>query len=347
MAKIRPFDWSDSDYRSLIDINNVIFPDELDLPELLKHRDDARDQNYMLERVVAEVDGKAVGTASFGESMWTPMPNKFWIYIQVHPDHQRRGVGTAIYDHIVESLAEKDPKILDSWTREDKTEAVEFLSKRGYEQVMRGQNSRITLAGFDPSKWSDVVERVRESGVRIVPLEELRDEDPEWREKLWELDWVLSKDVPEVDEPKKREFEVYCRQTFAKPTFFPEGFFVAIDGDEYVGVSMLELDLANPTKLQTDLTGVVRSHRRRGIATALKVHALSKAKTTDVEFVETDNEENNPMYVLNVKLGFEPIPGWVHLRKDMRTDEERALAERAAAGVEKAAAAEVADGEGS
>ena len=315
MADIRPFDWSDEDYGVIIDIHNAIFPDELDLPELLKHRDEARDQNYMLERVVLEVDGDPVGSSSFGESMWTPMPGKFWIYVQVHPDHQRRGYGKAIYDHVAGALSEKEPTIFDSWTREDKADAVSFLTKRGYEQVMRGQNSRLTLAEFDASKLADVVERVRDSGVRIVPLTQLKEEDADWRKKLWELEWVLSLDVPEIDEPKKREFEVYCRQTFEKPSFFPEGFFVALDGDEYVGVSMLELNLAEPTKLQTDLTGVIRSHRRKGIATALKVHALSKAQTTGAEYLDTDNEEKNPMYTLNVKLGFKPVAGWLHMRK--------------------------------
>jgi mycothiol synthase len=323
MQEIRPFRWNDEDYRSLIDIHNALYPDELDLPELLKHTDNARDQNYMLERVVAEADGQAVGTASFGESMWTPVPHKFWFYIQVHPDHQRQGVGSSIYEHIVAVLAEKGPRILDSWLREDKPDAVRFLESRGYVRVLRGQNSRITLSEFDAGRFADVVERVRASGIHILPLAELMDEDPEWKKKLYELDWLLSLDVPDVDPPKKREFEIYCRQTFDKPTFFPESFFVALDGEEYVGVSMLELNLADRTKLQTDLTGVVRSHRRRGIATALKVHALSKAKSTGVQFVETDNEENNPMYTLNVKLGFKPTPGWVHMRKDMRTDEER------------------------
>ena len=321
MADIRPFDWSDEDYQALIDIHNEIYPDELDLPELLKHRDNARDQNYMLDRIVAEVDGKPVGTASFGESMWTPIPGKFWYYIQVHPDHQRQGIGTAMYDRIVAELAEKKPTIFDSWVREDKTAALSFLKTRGHEQIMRGQNSRLTLAEFDPSKFAGVVERVRESGIRIVPLAELREEDPDWRTKLYELDWVLSQDVPEIDEPKKREFEIYCKQTFDKPTFFSEGFFVALDGDEYVGVSMLELNLADPTKLQTDLTGVIRSHRRKGIATALKIHALSKAQTTGAEYLDTDNEEKNPMYTLNVKLGFKPTAGWLHMRKTMSAAE--------------------------
>jgi GNAT superfamily N-acetyltransferase len=317
MQNIRPFNWSDEDYGVIIDIHNAVFPDEVDLPELLKHRDNARDQSYMLERVILEVDGAPVGSCSFGESSWTPVLGKFWIYVQVHPDHQRRGHGKAIYDHVVGVLSEKKPTILDSWTREDKADAVTFLTKRGYEQVMRGQNSRLTLSEFDASKFADVVERVRASGVRIVPLAELKETDPDWRKKLYELDWLLSLDVPEIDEPKKREFEIYCKQTFDKPTFFPDGFFVALDGDEYVGVSMLELNLADPTKLQTDLTGVIRSHRRKGIATALKVHALSKAQTTEAEYLDTDNEEKNPMYTLNVKLGFKPIAGWLHMRKNM------------------------------
>ena len=66
------------------------------------------------------------------------------------------------------------------------------------------------------------------------------------------------------------------------------------------------ISLAEPAKLYTGLTGVLRSHRRRGIATALKVTALEMAKARGVRTLETDNEENNPMYLLNVELGFEP-----------------------------------------
>ena len=80
MLNIRPFDWSDEDYGVVVDVSNANFPDELDLPELLRHRDNARDQNYMLERVILEVDSESVGSGSFGESMWTPMPGKFWTF---------------------------------------------------------------------------------------------------------------------------------------------------------------------------------------------------------------------------------------------------------------------------
>ncbi|MCD4691179.1 GNAT family N-acetyltransferase, partial [bacterium] len=79
--------------------------------------------------------------------------------------------------------------------------------------------------------------------------------------------------------------------------------------------------LADPTKLHTGLTGTVRSHRRRGIATALKVAAIDLAKKRGVATIETDNEENNPMYALNVELGFEPQPAWLDFTKRLRGTE--------------------------
>ncbi|MEA3408886.1 MAG: hypothetical protein U9Q95_00905, partial [Candidatus Eisenbacteria bacterium] len=65
----------------------------------------------------------------------------------------------------------------------------------------------------------------------------------------------------------------------------------------------------------TGLTGVVRSHRRKGIATALKVHGFSRAKEHGARWIETDNEEKNPMFELNLRLGFKPTPAWTEYRR--------------------------------
>ena len=59
------------------------------------------------------------------------------------------------------------------------------------------------------------------------------------------------------------------------------------------------------------LTGVVRAYRRPGIATALKVRTIEYARSVGAETIVTSNEENNPMYTLNLKLGFEPKPAWI------------------------------------
>ena len=68
----------------------------------------------------------------------------------------------------------------------------------------------------------------------------------------------------------------------------------------------------NPSQAKADVastghTGVARSHRRKGIATALKVVALESARQLGIKFVVTGNEENNPMLQLNLRLGFRQI----------------------------------------
>jgi GNAT superfamily N-acetyltransferase len=82
-----------------------------------------------------------------------------------------------------------------------------------------------------------------------------------------------------------------------------------------VGYTGLWLSEAHPAKVFTGLTGVVRSHRRKGIATALKVHGFSRAKEHGARWIETDNEEKNPMFELNMRLGFKPTPAWTEYRR--------------------------------
>ena len=74
----------------------------------------------------------------------------------------------------------------------------------------------------------------------------------------------------------------------------------------------MEQDLAVPKKLHTDDTGVHREYRRRGIATALKRHALAWAKRTGYDEVRTFNESSNrAMLTINESLRFEKFPGWL------------------------------------
>ena len=105
------------------------------------------------------------------------------------------------------------------------------------------------------------------------------------------------------------------------PDYIPEGYFLALDGDRYVGMSSLWNRRVKKGEVYTKLTGVVRSHRRRGIATALKVRAHEFAKSIGAEVVVTDNEENNPMYDLNVRLGFKPMPAWLLFRKLLKEED--------------------------
>ena len=63
----------------------------------------------------------------------------------------------------------------------------------------------------------------------------------------------------------------------------------------------------DPTRLKTGFTGTIRSYRRRGIATLLKVHAIQYAQQIGAQLIRTGNEEHNPMYALNQRLGFKDL----------------------------------------
>jgi len=67
---------------------------------------------------------------------------------------------------------------------------------------------------------------------------------------------------------------------------------------------------------------VLRSHRRRGLATALKVHAITWAQSLGAKTIATDNEQNNPMYQLNVRLGFKAQFYWVDFMKHLKAEDE-------------------------
>ncbi len=83
---------------------------------------------------------------------------------------------------------------------------------------------------------------------------------------------------------------------------------MALDQGRYVGVSALADEYEDRTRLATDYTGVIPSYRRRGIATALKLCCIHYAHTHGANTIRTGNDAANPMYQLNVGLGFKPVP---------------------------------------
>ena len=54
-----------------------------------------------------------------------------------------------------------------------------------------------------------------------------------------------------------------------------------------------------------EMTGILRSYRRRGLATALKRYAINKARTWGATTIRTVNHPaNRPIIEANRKLGF-------------------------------------------
>ncbi|RMG84926.1 MAG: GNAT family N-acetyltransferase [Chloroflexi bacterium] len=308
---IREFKPSGADYAILADLLTRVWPEHPETAADLKNTDDMRAKHLVIRRFCAEVDGVPVGYASFGHMMWLYDPQRFFITGGVVQEFRQRGVGKALYDHMLKCVEDEySGNELHTWTTDDRESGKRFLEARGFEEKMRSWESRLDPTDFDFEKFRYAEERAAAAGITIKSFAELQEEAPHLMRKYYELEWVLEQDVPSPEKEKtKPPWEDWLRQHSPEnKEFTPDGVFFAIAPDgEYVGITELNNYEGNGL-LYTGLTGVRREWRRKSIAMALKLQAIRRAQQLGNRTVCTWNEQNNPMYLLNVKLGFVAQP---------------------------------------
>ncbi|MCP5094989.1 MAG: GNAT family N-acetyltransferase [Chloroflexi bacterium] len=315
---IRPFNPIDEEYRTLLAIWNTVWPELETALEEYKYQDERRDPTHYFQRLVVEKNGRIVAYGVYCETWWSKNPPKYHINLAVLPQFQKQGIGTAYYNHVMNILAQRpDFNLLTAETREDQADSIRFLTNRGFEQVMRFPISYLDVHACDTSKYDGLLEKVNASGIQLQSVATLRKSDPDWLHKLWEMECEIEKDIPYPDPITPTPFKQF-KKIVGNPNFLPEAFLVAVDNGRFVSTSALWSSKASDTKLFTGLTGTLRSHRRRSLATALKVMNIRYAQAKGAEIIETDNEENNPMYQINVQLGFKPQPAMLDFHKKIQ-----------------------------
>jgi GNAT superfamily N-acetyltransferase len=309
--QIRPLTNAESDNAARCAVHNAVFPSAPTTIEQLKYWDEWWDPKYRRQSFLAEVNGVPVATASYAEWVWWYEPGRYVLDIQVHPGYRRQGIGAALYDRMRQRLADEQPKgrILMCKCYEDQPESVRFIAKRGFPQTGRDAKSRLDVLAFDPQRFADICEGVRRQGIEIVAYPELVKRDPNCHRKCYDLTWASIQAMPATGQRTRQSFEQYLQQTFEDPKNIPDGYFIALDGSRYVGESSLYDEYEDAEHLGVGYTGVIPEYRRRGIATALKVHCIQYAKEHGAKSISTGNDETNPMYQINLRLGFIPLPG--------------------------------------
>jgi RimJ/RimL family protein N-acetyltransferase len=158
------------------------------------------------------------------------------------------------------------------------------------------------VTSFDFTPYEGLEERLRRQGIQVKTYAELEG-DPRRMEKLWALDLELWQDVPygePVTRPSLERFEV---ELILHPDFIPEACFVVVAGEEYAGYSLL---LRGEDYYDTDMTGVRREFRGRGVATLLKLLGVRYALDHGGHEIRTVNDTvNGAILSLNDKLGFQ------------------------------------------
>ena len=156
----------------------------------------------------------------------------------------------------------------------------------------------LDLAGFDP--LAVPVPRLRPP-LRVTTLAELQD-TPGNRHRIYELNKACSADIPERGE--FFSYAEYVERRFETDTFRADGQILVIDEDTMTGMCAVSYR-EDRSWAFIEMTGVLPSHRRRGLATLLKVNALTTAQRWGARTVRTINHPaNNPILTANRRLGF-------------------------------------------
>ena len=145
-----------------------------------------------------------------------------------------------------------------------------------------------------------------ESDFEVLSFADLKqDLKDNFEQKIYDLETQVFKDVPMVGEYVPTPFETFVADLYS-PEVDLNLLFAARDSDgELMGLTELLLHPTDETFLMTGVTGTLRPYRRKGVAKALKTASFIAARQRGIQRILTDNEKENPMYQINLDLGFQ------------------------------------------
>jgi len=266
-------------------------------------------------RVVVQ-GGAPVGMSDLQRPVGTYHPHRFQLTLCVAPEARGQGIGAALYSAVLRDLATLDPVSLSVQVRESEPRGLRFAQARGFQEVKRDFESILTLAAFDIEAHRQPELRLRDEGLDFRTFREL--DAPEFRVRFHEAFEAVRVDVPRADPAVPLAYSFFEQHVIEEPGMLPDAFVFALAGPTILGFTGA-YEGARPGVLDTWLTGVLRSARGRGIATALKVQSLRSAVDLGFTEVRTDNDTRNvPMLAVNDRLGFQRQPALILLRKVFR-----------------------------
>ena len=314
--RIAPFRKSEAAYEALAAIILKVHPEWARPVGHVKSHDAGRPSYCTHERWFIIDDDRVVGCANYTHLVWAFNPQHFIINIGL-ADELPQSVWNAVHAFILECLSSFKPTKLIICAIENRSHEIAALTERGYVRKTRCPRSQLDVHSFNSERFQPVRERFAKRGYVIETARRLAQSDADFETKLYAVAMEADADMPMKVDFTPPPIEVWRRYIFENPYFMPDAFFVARHNETYLGLSDLRGPTVDPKRLDVGFTGVARAYRRQGVATALKLATVDFAKQADAHFIWTENDETNPMYTINVNLGFVPLPALHEFHLDL------------------------------
>jgi mycothiol synthase len=243
--------------------------------------------------IVAEQARRIVGLGFAGPS---DSPGRLALAVRVLTEARRCGLGSQLYEQVLSHAREQKPEWVSGLVSGADPDSLAWATRRGFEEYGRDVELIRELRGDEafPAPADFAIVEVT----------------PDLREAAYALTREAWEDLPTGFAVRTPDFDEWLAEDLAGPIAF-----AALDDGEVVGFAALMARDA-PGLLEHGLTATRRSHRRRGIATALKQTQIGWAAANGYrELITFTQDGNEDMQAINLALGYEPQPPWIRVRR--------------------------------
>jgi len=321
MTEIKKFTETDFEFQEIARLYNLVSHDDKDHPDDVKDDWEIRDKSIIRNRLFLYRDNAVIGYLGYGQGRDENKQNCYF-NIFLDPNFNGNGYRQQLYDQMLQEVQAFSCNRLYMSIYEHKNydQSKKFLVKNGFENNFKIRESSLDLGSIVLDEYSSLISKLDAKGIQFYDAKNEMKDFPDHYKKLEESMWNYFQDMPmpEGIAHTRIPFDQFMKyqNRFEKKLYGIQ--IIAVIGEKYIGSTDIYVKpKCDPHKAWTGSLGVLREYRRQGIATALKVKAFEKLKEKGVKQVRTDNEENNPMYKINVALGFTPEPYCYDYQKEL------------------------------
>jgi len=321
VIEIKKFTETDQEFKELARIDNFVNHDFISHPDDDKDSWKIRDKSLIRDRLLLYGNGKLIGVIYYSQGRNQNNRTAFYT-LNLDPTYNHKGYRNLLYNKMLREVKKfNSNKVFTSiYDHPNYHEHKKLLIKNRFKLVQTNREYSCYIRKVDTKKYYPLIKKLESDGIKFYDSkEEMRDWVDHYK-KLEELVWTYAQDFPIPDgiEHTRTPFNQFMKNCidFEENCYGTE--IIAVLNGAYIGSTDITVyPKAESHKGWTGSLGVLRRFRRRGIATALKIKAMEVLLKKGITEIRTDNEENNPMYKINVALGFKPVPFSLEYMKEI------------------------------
>src|SRR5215471_3129254 len=135
------------DAEAVADAATALRPDDPMDPLILRHHWLARDSGDVVQRFAVLAGGRVVGACTQAHSDWARVETRYGrVEVILRPDVRSEAALTWAFDRIEDRSREDGTEILRTWGRDDDTQLLDLLPRRGYRVDRRQRYWELDLA---------------------------------------------------------------------------------------------------------------------------------------------------------------------------------------------------------